>query len=367
MWQVFRKIFSSDQKTFRTLHVYILVAIVLAVLSIYYSQFFGGYRGFSPLWYLTIFEFFTSSFGILFVIPLTYAAIFMNSQTLLITWLVCSVLMFPRVSYLSFHLDSLVISYLIYTLPFFISMFVKTAVLSRQMERKAAAEKEEQRQNFLSQVFNAHENERKNIARELHDSVIQSLIVMTNQAQSIISNKNLPVQRSEIEGDLNSVVEKVVTLRDSSREISKEIRNICLDLRPYMIDDMGLIPALRWFIDRSKTNINLVLTTDGAERRFSAETELMIYRIVQEAINNIKRHSTATEARVHFNFCPGDLNITIEDNGKGFVVPEKTTDLTKEGKLGLIGIQERVKLLNGRIRIASQLGKGTVMTIESAI
>jgi signal transduction histidine kinase len=367
MWQVLGKIFSVDQKTFRKLHLYVLILIILAVLAVYYSRFWGGYRGFSLLWYITIFEYYVSAFGILFIIPLTYAAFFMNTQIVLMTWLVCGILMIPRITFFSFHVDTMVISYLIYTLPFLISLFIKTVVMWRQMERKAAAEKEEQRQKYLALVYNAHENERKNIARELHDSVIQSLVVMTNQAQAIISGKNHPAADPGNGQAPDSTAEQIVVLRDMSRDISKDIRNICLDLRPYLIDDMGLVPALRWLIDRTKTTVALTLTSHGKERRFDRETELMLYRIVQEAINNILRHSQALEASINIYFNPLDIKISIEDNGRGFVYTGKNLTLAQEGKLGLIGMQERVKLLNGQIKIASQPGQGTQITIEAGL
>jgi two-component system sensor histidine kinase DegS len=365
MWQILGKIFSSNQKSFRTVHLYILVIMILLILAIYYSRFLGGYQGFSPLWYLTIIEYFTTAFGILFIIPLIYAAFFLNSQILLFTWLICGALMLPRVTYLSFHLISVVRAYLVFTLPFLLAIFIKTVALWRQMERTAAAEKEEQRQKYLLQVFRAHENERKNVARDLHDSVIQSLIVLTNHAQMIISNNNSHAPDPESGQQVITSREQLVDLRDMTRDISKDIRNICLNLRPYLIDDMGLIPALRWLIDRTKTDTSINLTTEGIERRFGPETELMLYRIIQEAINNILRHSMATDAKIHIQFLTESVKIAIEDNGCGFVLPFKASAFTEEGKLGLIGIQERVKLLNGKIEITSQPGQGTRISIDA--
>jgi two-component system, NarL family, sensor histidine kinase DegS len=365
MWRIFNSVFGNDRKSFRAFHLFILVLIILLIVAIYYyySRPFGAEQRFPILWKLTIFEYKYTAFGMLFIIPLIYAAIFLNIRALILTWVVCAALMFPRVAALSLHPDSLMRTYLVYTLPFFVAMFIRTEIIWRQTERKSSAEKEEQLQKYLSQIFKAHENERKNIAMELHDSVIQSLIVLANQAQSIIANKNHDGHDQE----LNGVVEQVVTLRDMSREISKDIRNICLNLRPYIIDDMGLIPAIRWLINRTKTDIDISLTTYGAERRFNPETELMIYRILQEAINNIKRHSMATKASIHFYFYPGSIKIAIEDNGQGFIYPEKSSVLTQKGKLGLIGMQERVKLLNGCIKIISQLGLGTSIVIDAAI
>jgi two-component system sensor histidine kinase DegS len=365
---MFRNIFfTSERKSFRKLHLSILLTIVLIITAFYYSKYFGIDQGISPFWNLTIYEFYTKTFGILFVVPLTYAAIFLNTRELIVTWLFCGILILPRIINFSPHLESFLRAYLYYTLPFFIGMFFKTEIRWRKMQRKSFAEKEEQRQKYLLQVFNAHENERKNIARELHDDVIQSLIVLTNQAQSIITSKNLDTHDPELERELNIIFEQVTTLREMSREISKDIRNICLNLRPYIIDDMGLIPALRWLINRSNTDTEITLTIDGIERRFSPETELLVYRILQEAISNIRRHSRATEAEIHFQYYQGGLKILVEDNGQGFSLPEKLSALTEEGKLGLIGMYERVRLLNGSIKIIPKLGQGTLMTIDAPI
>jgi signal transduction histidine kinase len=367
MRQYFNQLFIRDRKPVRKIHLFILIFIVLAIIVIYYPRDFMDPQRSILSWPITIFEFRATTFGLLFILPIIYAAIFLNTQVLIATWIICGVLMLPRVTDLSFHLDTVVRTYIVYTLPFFVAMFVKTEYLRRETERKSAAEKEEQRQKYLSQVFKAHENERKNIARELHDSVIQSLIVLTNQAQSIISNKNYDSRDQKPAKEANILPEQVVVLRDMSREISKDIRNICLDLRPYIIDDMGLIPALRWLINRTKTDIIITLTTDGIQRRFNPEIELMIYRIIQEAINNILHHSMATEANICFHFYSDSLQISIEDNGKGFVFPLKIAALTEEGKLGLIGMNERVKSLNGDIKIVSQIGRGTSILIDAAI
>lgn len=367
MRQFFNHLFIRDKKPVRKIHLVILVLIVILIVVIYYPRDFLDPQRSVISWPLTIFEFRMSAFGLLFLIPILYAAVFLNTQILIAAWIICGILMMPRVVDLSFHPESIMRAYLIFTLPFFAAMFIKTEMLWRQTERRSAAEKEEQRQKYLSQVFKAHENERKNIARELHDSVIQSLIVLTNHAQSIIANKNCDIHDTLPEKEGNSITDQVVVLRDMSRELSRDIRNICLNLRPYIIDDMGLIPALRWLINRTRTVTSITLTTDGKERRFNPEIELMVYRIIQEAINNIQHHSMATEATIYFHFYTDSLKISIQDNGKGFVFPQKISALTEEGKLGLIGMHERVRFLNGDIKIFSQIGQGTLITIDAPI
>lgn len=348
-------------------HLLILAFIIVIICAVYYSRNFGFEQRYVWLWNLTIFEYQTVTFGILFIIPIVYAGIYLNIRLLVVTWLLCGLLMLPRVVDLSFHPESLIRAYVVFTLPFFLALFLKTEAMWRKMERNNSAEKEARQQEYLSLIFKAHENERKNIARELHDSVVQSLVVLTNNAQSIVVNKFDNTHEGRMTHEMTEVVKQVVTLRDMSREISKDIRNICLNLRPYIIDDMGLIPALRWLISRMKTNVAITLFSHGTERRLNPEIELMVYRIVQESINNINRHSMAGEAKIKIYFNNGNLRITIEDNGKGFVLPEKISNFTREGKLGLIGIQERVKFINGTIKIDSQPGQGTFITIEAPL
>jgi signal transduction histidine kinase len=368
MRQIFNYLFvPSEKKTLRILHLGVLLTIILVITVFYYLRYFGVDQRNFPFWNWLIIEFYTKTFGILFVIPLIYAAIFLGTLELTITWLVCGLLILPRIIYFSPHLESFLRAYLYYTLPFFTAMFFKTDIGSRKMQRRSFAEKAEQRQKYLLQVFNAHEIERKNIARELHDDVIQSLIVLTNQAQNIITNKHISTDDGELQRELNAIFEQITTLREMSREISKDIRNICLNLRPYIIDDMGIIPAVRWLINRFETDTEIALTIDGIERRFGPETELLVYRILQEAINNIRRHSSATQANIHFKFYQGGLKIFIEDNGQGFILPEELSTLTEEGKLGLVGMYERVKLLNGTIKINPKLGQGTSMMIDAPI
>jgi len=140
-------------------------------------------------------------------------------------------------------------------------------------------------------------------------------------------------------------------------------------LRPPMLDDLGLSAALRWQVSdlEKRSGIEAELTVSGVERRCSAEVELMIFRIVQEALRNVEKHAQASKVEVAVEFGKGKTKVSIGDNGKGFDLSGSLADLPRAGKLGLAGMEERVRLLNGTMKIESEPDKGTRVMIEVPI
>jgi signal transduction histidine kinase len=155
-------------------------------------------------------------------------------------------------------------------------------------------------------------------------------------------------------------------LWQETNNIMLGLRRLSQDLRPAALDSLGLIPALEWLAsDIAKysglaVNVSLV----GTQRRFTEEIELVLFRIVQEALRNIWRHAEATEAEITVEFAKDKTRITVTDNGKGFKPPEKISELARGGKLGLAGMEERAQLVGGTLIIKSQPGKGTSITVE---
>jgi len=144
------------------------------------------------------------------------------------------------------------------------------------------------------------------------------------------------------------------------------IRRFSQDLRPSIIDDLGLLPALKWLIKQKseETGLDIQLQITGKEQRILPEKELIIFRIVQEALNNISKHARATQAGVAIDFSNTRVDVTVSDNGIGFDLPESVGDLSHSGKLGLLGMQERVTLLSGTLKISSEQGKGTIVNVN---
>lgn len=224
-------------------------------------------------------------------------------------------------------------------------------------ERKKA---EENLRYYLQEITKAQEEERKRIARELHDSSAQNLIALLHQLDNLLTDKTkLPVSEAKA---LWGFYEQI-------RDTLQEVRRFSRDLRPSVLDDLGLLPALEWVTEDLKSTywIEVDLKVLGDERRLFPETELLLFRIVQEALRNIAKHAEATRAEVEVKFDEDRVTVTISDNGKGFKPPESLGALTPTGKLGLAGMQERVQLLGGRLKLESKPGKGTKIFVEAPV
>jgi signal transduction histidine kinase len=224
-------------------------------------------------------------------------------------------------------------------------------------ERKKA---EENLRYYLQEITKAQEEERKRIARELHDSSAQNLIALLHQLDNLLTDKTkLPVKEAKA---LWGFYEQI-------RDTLQEVRRFSRDLRPSILDDLGLLPALEWVTEDLKNTywIEVDLRVLGGERRLFPETELLLFRIVQEALRNIAKHAKATRAEVEIKFEEDKITVTVSDNGKGFEPPEDLGALTPTGKLGLAGMHERVQLLGGTVRLESGPGKGTRISVEAPV
>ena len=212
----------------------------------------------------------------------------------------------------------------------------------------------------MQEITRAQEEERKRISRELHDSTTQNLIALLRQLENFINErKELPPKDKDA---LQSYYEQI-------KYILQDLRRFSRDLRPFVLDDLGLIPALEWAIAGMITEygLDVSLKVTGNKQRLSRESELLLFRIVQEALRNISKHAQASKAEVDVEFHENKVGIIVRDNGKGFKLPDQLGTLPQMGKLGLAGMQERVQLLGGSLKIKSELGKGTTILVEAPI
>jgi PAS domain S-box-containing protein len=210
---------------------------------------------------------------------------------------------------------------------------------------------------YLQEITRTQEDERKRIARELHDDTAQLLGSLARQLD------NFTRQKHELApGDTQF-------LQDMKEQLNAGVQNVhrfIQDLRPSLLDDLGFIPAVRSLVKvmQESTGIKTSFELCGNERRLPPETELLLFRIVQEALNNVMRHSQASETQITIVFVPDKVNVTISDNGRGFKLSERLYNLPRSSKLGIIGMQERTQLLGGSLEVKSTPSKGTTVTLE---
>jgi len=209
---------------------------------------------------------------------------------------------------------------------------------------------------YVEEITKAQEEERKRIARELHDDTAQHLIALSHQLEDF-SRNNERLSPEDV-----ALVDK---WRLQLRDALQGVRRFTRDLRPPMLDDLGLVPALEWLISElsQATSIAGELRVAGQERRLSSEVELLLFRIVQEALANVRRHAKASSVVVSLELAEDKTKVSIQDNGKGFALPRVLADLSQRGKLGLIGMDERTRLLRGTLEVESQPGRGTTVTV----
>ena len=210
---------------------------------------------------------------------------------------------------------------------------------------------------YVQQITKAQEDERKRIARELHDDTAQALVDLSRRIDDLATSSE-PLSETVI-----GRLEEFQELIDS---VLRDVRRFSRDLRPSVLDDLGLLPALEWLTLNlmQEDGIKTELKVYGTRRRLPPEAELALFRIVQEALSNIRKHSQASRVVTAVEFSEGRVKITVDDNGQGFELSGRTDDLAAMGKLGLIGMHERARLLDGTLTVHSKPGKGTTIAVD---
>ncbi len=218
-------------------------------------------------------------------------------------------------------------------------------------------QRQENMQFYLAEITRAQEGERKYIARELHDTFLQELTTISLKIDMLIGNREFAPEK---------IFSQLEQLQSNINNTAKKARFFAQELRPGDLDQLGLTPILVNLTNKfhnEEKEINTRFETTGSSYRLPPEIELALFRIAQEALRNVRKHAMATEVLVKVEFAPDKVNLTIADNGRGFKVPEVAGGFASKGKLGLIGMQERARLLGGTFSIKSQPGKGTEITV----
>jgi signal transduction histidine kinase len=212
--------------------------------------------------------------------------------------------------------------------------------LERELDRRRA-----DLQELSTLLLRAQENERRSLARELHDEVGQSLSAILMETEG-----------AECSGQRADVGEHLASIRRLAERTLNQVRDLALLLRPSMLDDLGLIPALNWHARETgkRTGRNIVVNADDEIDSLPDDHRTCIYRLVQEAVNNAVRHASARTVEVAVRKEREKVTVTVQDDGAGF-------DPRFTRGLGLLGMEERVRRLGGRLKIASEPGRGTLV------
>jgi len=215
-------------------------------------------------------------------------------------------------------------------------------------------QRQESMQSYVRQVTQAHEDERLRIARELHDETAQELVHLVRRLERL--------EREE-GGTATAQANEALAV---TRNILSGVRRFSRDLRPSVLDDLGLIPALEMLVDQSDKALpgGASLRTTGNPRRLEPQVELALFRIAQEGLRNVTKHAQANTVSVNLSFEPDHVRLTVADDGKGFLPPPNVSDLSRLGKLGVLGMKERAELLTGTFGLRSAGGKGTEIEVR---
>jgi len=233
--------------------------------------------------------------------------------------------------------------------------------LERAMAERARLYEELQRREatraeLLRKVITAQEEERKRIARELHDETSQGLTALVIGLDDLTASVNL---------GQDHVSERLQDMKTMAVTVLENVHKIIYDLRPSLLDDLGLVAAARWYIESrlQPLGIQTEIVITGHERRLPAQLETVLYRLIQETVNNIARHSGAAHARIRLHFGRKGIDVHVRDDGKGFDLSALEAAPDRMRGLGLMGMQERVALVDGVLRIHSAPGHGTEVSV----
>lgn len=209
--------------------------------------------------------------------------------------------------------------------------------------------------DYIGKITEAQEEERLRLARELHDDTLQSLIVLKQHVQMAQKTKGVKPARQALK-----------TLETLTEQTIEDLRRTTRALRPIYLEDLGLGAALEMLTRETEesANVSVSFSCQGDERRLPASVELALYRIAQEALSNVGRHAYASQVVLSVHFKPDSMTLQVMDNGQGFQVPKSPGEFAPSGHFGLLGLYERAELIGASLKISSEAGKGTHLTVR---
>ncbi len=205
-------------------------------------------------------------------------------------------------------------------------------------------------------LMRGREMERVRIAQDLHDGPLQEIIGVSFQIKDLETSLADPQERAALEA-----------IREALHRVSRSIRAVCGELRPPTLVPFGLEKTIRSHAEEYQAahpEVHLELDLAEDEQNLSELVRLVLYRIYQEAMNNIQRHSAATDIKIRFELDRDSARLEVRDNGRGFVLPDRWVDLANAGHLGLVGAMEQAKDAGGSLKISSARGRGTLIRVK---
>jgi signal transduction histidine kinase len=287
-------------------------------------------------------------------VPIIFATLAFGAQGGLATMTVGFSLLLPRALMDSGHTD--------HALPEIAGVMVVGSLLivvitQQRKDVETQTNLRESMRYFVRQVITSQEDERKRIAMELHDETAQDLLLACQRLDRLITR-----EAQRLPEDVSSQLE---ILRSATVDTLTGLRRLTQHLRPRVFDDHGLVAAIEWLADSLQQEYGIAVRVDagGSLPRQDADTQLILFRIAQEALHNAGRHSGATNVVVTLTYRNGRTTMAVSDNGRGFR-PSEFAALAQRGKLGLLGMHERARLLGGGLEISSLPGRGTTITVR---
>jgi signal transduction histidine kinase len=209
--------------------------------------------------------------------------------------------------------------------------------------------------DYIGVITDAQEEERRRLARDLHDDTLQSIIALKQRVQ--LAEKNAPDKGSQ---------ESLKELAMIAEQTIENLRRTTRALRPVYLEDLGLVTALEMLTREieAASSVKVTFKKQGIEKRLAAPLELALYRMAQEALSNVARHAQTSQAVLGINFSPDKIEMQVIDNGIGFEAPNTPADFAPSGHFGLLGMYERADLIGARLTIRSSPGRGTHLIIQ---
>jgi two-component system, NarL family, sensor histidine kinase DegS len=346
-------------RTAKNPHFWVVVVLWAGILLLYQAwpwpewQFHSGVWRFFP-WLSSLQPFVLRVelkyhlFGALFLIPIVYGSLTLSWPGGIFAW--CLALIWVLPTLLSWWNAPVLINLALLLLPVLLVAIVNGERRWRENEKRYFVEREQARQAYIAKLVETQEAERRRIAQELHDETLQTLMVIANKSEALALSGT---EESQIKGNLWIKQEVLQTMDD--------LRRLSMNLRPSILDNFGLVSGVRWLVNNSnnQNGCQLDVAINGGEQKMSSLSEVTVFRVVQEAINNIQRHAHAKSGTVTLYFEEDRLLLEIDDDGIGFQPPDRLSTFVSRSKLGLIGMEQRILSIGGELHVDSSLGRGT--------